>query len=189
MNKSLQLRRGTTAQHNTFTGLSGELSINVDDFTIILHDGATPGGIPFARRDYVDNALGLKANIANVYTKTESDNLLAGKLDTYDINTTEYVLGHTRGGQTVYGIEIDVGLLPNISTSVTAITGYNALYTYWVSSESYASDGTTTIMLPYPDISVNDMISVNLSAGNINITTASATWAAFSGKIVLNYTK
>lgn len=93
MNKSLQLRRGTTVQHSTFTGLEGELSINVDDFTIILHDGVTPGGIPFSRVDYVDAQLATKSGvfdslsgygILDAYTITETDNLLATKSDIHN---------------------------------------------------------------------------------------------------------
>jgi hypothetical protein len=40
----LQLRRGTTAQHSTFTGAVGELTIDTDKKTVIVHDGATAGG-------------------------------------------------------------------------------------------------------------------------------------------------
>jgi hypothetical protein len=40
----LQFRRGTTAQNNSFTGSSGELSIDMDLDVIRVHDGSTPGG-------------------------------------------------------------------------------------------------------------------------------------------------
>ena len=42
----LQLRRGTTAQHATFTGAVGEITIDTDKKSVIVHDGSTAGGIP-----------------------------------------------------------------------------------------------------------------------------------------------
>lgn len=46
---ALQLRRGTTSQHSTFTGLSGEITVDTDKKTIVVHDGSTAGGIPLAK--------------------------------------------------------------------------------------------------------------------------------------------
>jgi RNase P/RNase MRP subunit p29 len=46
---AIQLRRGTTSQHSTFTGLSGEVTVDTDKKTIVVHDGTTAGGIPLAK--------------------------------------------------------------------------------------------------------------------------------------------
>jgi hypothetical protein len=46
---ALQLRRGTTAQHSTFTGLVGEITVDTDKDTIVVHDGSTAGGFPLAK--------------------------------------------------------------------------------------------------------------------------------------------
>ena len=46
MAKQLQLRRGTTAQHSTFTGAVGEVTIDTDKDVVVVHDGATVGGFP-----------------------------------------------------------------------------------------------------------------------------------------------
>ena len=40
----LQMRRGTTAQTAAFTGAVGEVTIDTDKDTVIIHDGATAGG-------------------------------------------------------------------------------------------------------------------------------------------------
>ena len=40
----LQFRRGTASQNNSFTGAAGELSIDTDNDSIRVHDGATAGG-------------------------------------------------------------------------------------------------------------------------------------------------
>lgn len=44
MSTQLQLRRGTTAQHNTFTGAVGEVTYDTDLKAIRVHDGSTAGG-------------------------------------------------------------------------------------------------------------------------------------------------
>lgn len=43
-NIEVKLRRGTTAQHSTFTGAEGEVTVDTDKDTIIVHDGTTAGG-------------------------------------------------------------------------------------------------------------------------------------------------
>ena len=48
MADQLQLRRGTTAQIATFTGAQGEIVVDTDKDTIVVQDGATPGGFPLA---------------------------------------------------------------------------------------------------------------------------------------------
>lgn len=53
---ALQLRRGTTAQHSTFTGLIGEVTIDTDKDTIVIHDGSTAGGIPLAKESALTEA-------------------------------------------------------------------------------------------------------------------------------------
>src|SRR5437870_5580891 len=51
MPKKVQLRRGTTAQHATFTGAQGELTFDTDKNVVVAHDGATAGGFQMLRLD------------------------------------------------------------------------------------------------------------------------------------------
>lgn len=44
MSFQVQMRRGTAEEHKTFVGKRGEMTINVDDWTLRVHDGVTPGG-------------------------------------------------------------------------------------------------------------------------------------------------
>ena len=48
MPTAVQFRRGTTAQHSTFTGATGEVTVDTDRKTVVVHDGATAGGSPVA---------------------------------------------------------------------------------------------------------------------------------------------
>jgi hypothetical protein len=48
MAKLLQIRRGTTSQHSSFTGAEGEITVDTDKDTIVVHDGSTAAGFPVA---------------------------------------------------------------------------------------------------------------------------------------------
>jgi hypothetical protein len=50
----VQLRRGSTADHATFTGAEGEMTVDTDQWLLIVHDGTTPGGFAAATSVYVD---------------------------------------------------------------------------------------------------------------------------------------
>lgn len=49
MSTAIQRRRGTTAQHATFTGLVAELTVDTTKNTVVVHDGVTAGGTPLAK--------------------------------------------------------------------------------------------------------------------------------------------
>ena len=51
MAKLLKLRRGTTDQHDTFTGAEGECTVDMDKDVLVIHDGQTQGGHPVAAED------------------------------------------------------------------------------------------------------------------------------------------
>lgn len=44
MATGLQIRRGTAAQNDLYTGLEGEITVDTDTWTLRVHDGVTPGG-------------------------------------------------------------------------------------------------------------------------------------------------
>ena len=49
MSKRIQLRRGTTAQTNAFTGAVGEVTVDTNKKTVVVHDGTTAGGTVLAK--------------------------------------------------------------------------------------------------------------------------------------------
>ena len=57
MATAIQRRRGNTAQHASFTGLAGEITIDTQKNTVVVHDGATAGGHALAKASEVE-ALG-----------------------------------------------------------------------------------------------------------------------------------
>lgn len=61
MTTAIKRRRGTTAQHATFTGLDGEVTIDTTKKVVVVHDGVTPGGFP----SITPAEMSLKANLAS----------------------------------------------------------------------------------------------------------------------------
>ena len=51
MAKLLKLRRGTTSQHSSFTGAEGEVTVDTDKESLVVHNGSNAGGYPLARED------------------------------------------------------------------------------------------------------------------------------------------
>ena len=51
MAKLLKLRRGTTSQHSSFTGAEGEVTVDTDKETLVVHNGSTQAGFPLLRQD------------------------------------------------------------------------------------------------------------------------------------------
>ena len=64
MAKRVQRRRGTTTEHNTFTGYEGEITVDITKDTAVIHDGSTAGGFPLARQDL--NNVSLNISIADM---------------------------------------------------------------------------------------------------------------------------
>lgn len=78
MSRQIQIRRGTVAQHEMFTGAPGELSFDFN--TLRVHDGENPGGIILARADQIADA-GIPAN---------ADYVVESQLPTAENNYTWY---------------------------------------------------------------------------------------------------
>ncbi len=110
MAKTLQLRRGTTAQNDAFTGAVGELSVDTTKKTLRLHDGSTKGGKEIigksdlatvatsgsyndlSNKPTIDSSLSTTSTnaVQNKVVKSAVDTLTTSvnaKLNTADLNT------------------------------------------------------------------------------------------------------
>lgn len=72
----------STAESDQFTGLSRELTIDMQTGTIRVHDGTTPGGFPLARADL--------ANISNrtIQSRITNKEEVSNKISVLDENVT-----------------------------------------------------------------------------------------------------
>ena len=86
MARELIVRRGTTAEHSTFTGKEGEITVDMDKDTIVVHDGATAGGHPLAK----------------------ASEILTGMVDVTTIGATEYIhINAKQNGSSINAIELN----------------------------------------------------------------------------------
>ena len=109
MAKALQRRRGTTAEHANFTGLEGEFTYDTTEKRIVVHDGATAGGIPMAKESEVLKNTGgtmtgaVAFGVANAVKKSTDDSALYIHGSTAEGNGAHLMLcgkGHsTNAGQ------------------------------------------------------------------------------------------
>lgn len=53
MSRQIQFRRGSSAEHETFTGAPGEITVDTTNNTLRVHDGETAGGTTLAKRSEI----------------------------------------------------------------------------------------------------------------------------------------
>lgn len=144
------------------------------------------------------NRTNMKAYITVEYTKTADTSsspvksLYAGSLNEIRQNV-ETLAGYKRNGKDVYQIEVDCGALPNATMKTVDIPNYNASYTYWLSSDSYAFRGWDNTRLPLPYVASNSGVDYNVGASTVGnfilILTSSNLSSVDVSKVVLHYTK
>lgn len=131
MAKQLQLRRGSTAQHSSFTGAVGEITIDTDKDTLVVHDGYTQGGEALLRED-LNNLANNSIGLGKIATGTQGQVLYydaSGQLVALSPGTAGYVLKTNGAGQNPSWAE---GLPSQTSNSGKVLTtnGTSASWTY-----------------------------------------------------------
>lgn len=72
MATQVQFRRGTTAETATFTGASGEVTVDVTKHVCVVHDAVQAGGYPLMLESGVNSALSL-GSLSSCALKFASD--------------------------------------------------------------------------------------------------------------------
>ena len=167
MAKLLKLRRGTTSQHNTFTGAEGEVTIDTTKDTAVVHDGSTAGGRPLARED-----------MSNV-----SSSAIAGRLGADAIATTKIAGGALPTDVTVASANIVNGTIVNADLANDCING-SKIADNVINSEHYVDGSIDRVHLAadivdgskIADNSINSEHYVDGSIDNAHISTGAVTF-------------
>ena len=111
MAKLLKLRRGTTSQHSSFTGAEGEVTIDTDKDTAVVHDGSTAAGRPLAREDL--------NNVASAsITGRLASGAIAGAKIAYGAITSAHI-----AADTVVAADIAANAVGTSEIAADAVTG------------------------------------------------------------------
>ena len=167
MAKLLKLRRGTTTQHSSFTGAEGEVTVDTDKETLVVHDGSTAGGHPVAAED-----------LANVSSST-----IAGRLSNDSIAVSKIAAGtlpsdvkiqdaNVSGNLTIARADIVDGEVINSkldSNSVTTAKINNSA----VTTAKIANDAVTNAKIA--DNSIDSEHYVDGSIDEVHIATGAVT--------------
>ena len=66
MSTRIKFRRGSSANHATFTGSEGEVTVNTTKDTLVVHDGSTQGGFELLRADLNNLGSGIAIPAVNI---------------------------------------------------------------------------------------------------------------------------
>ena len=180
MPTEVQFRRGTTAQNDSFTGAAGELSVNIDNNSVRVHDGSTAGGFELAKAD-LSNTTGLgtvsAANIGIGTTIVISAGFELQNIQSLDATTTATIEAAISTGSNdfsslnVSGIGTVVGEF-NVGTGGTVLT---ALSQVGISSVGIASAIPTATLDVLGTAKISSTLTaansaVELNASGINVT-------------------
>ena len=189
MPDQLQLRGGTTVQHSTFTGASKEVTVDTTKKTVVVHDGATAGGIPLLRQDGSNSALALgsvgtpslkwDAN-TGIYSPGEDQVAVStGGTARLYVGSTGLVGINTTSPQEKLEIQdgsISVGWSANTSQTNTLIAGYG----YILSGTKY---GNTSIRSTYNN--ANNLSSLEFYTSSSGAASAERARIDTSGRLLV----
>lgn len=154
MARQIQIRRGTTSEHENFTGAIGEITMDTDAKTLRVHDGETIGGIALARAsdimgDYViETQLPTAENNYTWYRKYKSGwieqgqrtTTVAGQITTFNLpqemSDSEYIitatahLKHSGNAASINFVSINAKDF-SAWANIFGTTGYHAVPFSW----------------------------------------------------------
>ena len=126
----LQLRRGTTVQHSSFTGAVGEVTVDTTKDTVVVHDGTTAGGFPLAK-----------------------ESAMSGFIDLSDLSVTDsggdgsLTYNNTTGAFTYTGPSAsDVRAHFSAGSGITITSGAIAVDTSTIATQSYVTTAINNVL-------------------------------------------
>lgn len=159
MTRQIQIRRGTTAEHENFIGAIGEITMDTDTKTLRVHDGETPSGIALARADQKSDST-LPANCDFVIESGQNGNSWYRKYQSGWVEQGGIV---NTGG--VVTITFPIEMLDTNYTFIGTPKSNTTTNTGWVMQEHTAISRTTTGVTIATKF-VNEAISGNGIGGN-----------------------
>ena len=115
MAKQLKLKRGTTSQHGSFTGAEGEVTVDTDKETLVVHDGSTAGGHPVAAEDMAN------VSSASIAGRLSNDSIAVGKIAAGTLPSDVKIAdANVSGNLTIESADIVNGTIVNADVNASA---------------------------------------------------------------------
>jgi hypothetical protein len=134
MPTTVQFRRGTTSQNNSFTGAAGEITINTTKKTAVVHDGSSAGGSTLIS----ENDEGYWSAVANTDIDSAIENVDTWSASTY--RSAKYVYQVSNTDKTEYQsgeiLVVHDGTTAYLTEYAKMATGNNDLVTFTVDINS-----------------------------------------------------
>ena len=179
MATAIQRRRGTSTQHGSFTGLSGEITIDTTNNTVIVHDGSTAGGHRLAKYSEITSLgdgdiTGIVAGAGLTGGATDGDatlNAVGGYGITVNADDIELTNADVRGlfsasGDLSYNSSTGVISFTNDAGDIEGVTAGSGL-------TGGGTTGTVSLALDYENLTGNLVPSAN---NTYSLGTASSVW-------------
>ena len=163
----LQLRRGTTVQHSSFTGAVGEVTVDTTKDTIVVHDGVTAGGSPLATEAFVTTTLQTADSLAEL--SGDTDDITEGSTNLFFTNTRARAAISVTGSGTYDSSTGVIDITGDVS-SVNSLTGAVVLDTDDISEGT--SNQYFTNARARGALSAGSGISYNSTTGAISADTS-----------------
>ena len=169
MAKRVQRRRGTTAEHATFTGYDGETTVDSTKDTVVVHDGTAAGGFPLAREDMsnVTNKVGITQ--LNLSDGTNGQVIKTNGSGTISFGTID-VTGSAVGGD----ISGTVGNAQIVANAVTATELANNSVGITQINVADGTNGQALITNGSGTLSFGDVLTDPALGGHLSGTTSAA---------------
>ena len=127
----IQLRQGTTTEHNTFTGAVGEVTVDTTKDTLVVHDGVTVGGFPVAARANANGSISL---IKKDGTSAGTINATGLFNNTLTSTNTDQALTAAQGKELKDSLNATVSSSFGVGQTVQNVTASRALGTTYTNS-------------------------------------------------------
>jgi len=135
MSTQIQRRRGTTAEHSTFTGAAGEITIDSTKNTVVVHDGTTTGGYPLIKESDAVTSL---SDLSVTSTAAELNILDGATVTTAELNVLDGITSDVNELNILDGATVTTAELNTLDgiTATTAELNYNDITTLGTSEAS-----------------------------------------------------
>ena len=150
MATQLQLRRGTTTEHTSFTGAVGEVTVDTTKNVLVVHDGMTAGGTPMLKASDVPSASEIVQGKIEIATQIEVNT---------GTDTTRAVVPSTLKG----GIQTHLNVTGSAPMyACRAWVNFNAVPL----NGTYSQSGTTvTVTMTAHGMSVGQNVNLSITSG------------------------